>query len=425
MGHPRITSRHVLETPSSSAAPVGCAERAAPPAKEACSCPSTEDRMAAPSTPLSAFHEELLAGIRIDLSGSRGPDFISIAGRAGFVLTPSSVDELIMSLLWLQPADRLGLSPTAYLLYAFSSLDAVESDPPVVLSVKQRAAAAAGAASGAPALATLAGAAQLLKDALVTYSSLSLIDPDLLSNGMADADVTAVATSSPAAGRSPSTVATRLNIPPPLSPPVPQTPNCKAGHLELLRFLCPAGDTPPLSAGYLSALVAHCKREDTLASVFGPLLAGERGERACACLARPPAPSPRPRSTQSCPCAARRDTRRRSRRAMRLETTTTREETGGGRTTMQTGAGRGSTRPSFIAPGCTSLLPWVPATRSPRPHCGSSLPRSPPRPLPSGRPRMPLLRLPPRQTVARRSSAPRRLSPCFAASRCSASTTTS
>ena len=200
-------------------------------------------------TALQAFHEELLAAaLRVDLSpgGARGSDFVRVTGHAGIELSATSLDELIMTILWLPDESRLGLSPTAFLLYAYCSLDAVESDPPVLLSVKQRAAVAA-AAGAPPATATIAGAAQVLKDALVMYSSLSLVDPDLLSTGSPSSVPAPIPAAAGSTGRAPPTQAMRLLIPPALVPPQPLTSLCTAGHLELLRFLCPAGNEPPLS----------------------------------------------------------------------------------------------------------------------------------------------------------------------------------
>jgi len=202
------------------------------------------------TTPLQTFHEELLAAaLRVDLSpgGARGSDFVRVTGHAGIELSATALDELIMTILWLPDQSRLGLSPTAFLLYAYCSLDAVESDPPVLLSVKQRAVVAAAAGAAPPATATIAGAAQVLKDALVMYSSLSLVDPDLLSTGSPSSAPTPIPAAAGSTVRAPPTQAMRLLIPPPLVPPQPLTSLCTAGHIELLRFLCPAGNEPPLS----------------------------------------------------------------------------------------------------------------------------------------------------------------------------------
>jgi len=83
------------------------------------------------SSALGAFHDELLAStLRVDVASvARGPGYIRLSAFTAIELCPTSMDDLVMSLLQLPARDRFGLSPTAYLLYAYGAVGAVESDP--------------------------------------------------------------------------------------------------------------------------------------------------------------------------------------------------------------------------------------------------------------------------------------------------------
>jgi hypothetical protein len=177
--------------------------------------------------------EELLAlGLSTDLSGSRGGGLITLPGFLMTEVSPTSLDPLLLSLAQLPSDRRLGVSPFAFYLMSYCAIESVTESPPVVLSMKLRAAAAPSDA--------LLQAGKTIREALVKYFALVLTEPDILGDASQD-DVFM-------AGTPPTIAAGAVQLPPPLAS-APLSPACTPGHAEFIRFLAaPDPILPSVSA---------------------------------------------------------------------------------------------------------------------------------------------------------------------------------